>query len=69
MPPSQTPVSRSAASLLFLILFIGALSRVEATGTWTPTASMSTARGGHTAILLPDGRVLVSCGAASTATS
>ncbi|WNG49844.1 kelch-like protein [Archangium minus] len=36
-----------------------------ATGSWSPARSLGTARGGHTATLLPSGKVLVVGGAAS----
>ena len=33
-----------------------------ASGTWTTTGSLNTARGWHTATLLPNGKVLVAAG-------
>jgi hypothetical protein len=36
-------------------------------GTWTTTGPLTTARNFHTATLLPDGRVLVTCGQSALA--
>ena len=48
-----------------LILTVSAASDASAEGTWSTTGSMSVARFGQPATLLPDGRVLVAggCGA------
>ena len=40
----------------------------QTSGTWTPTGSLTTPRGGHTATLLANGRVLVTGGESSNGT-
>jgi hypothetical protein len=60
--PSLKSVGTAITILLCLVMAVVTMSHLEASGTWSPTDSMSTSRYYHAATLLPDGRVLVSGG-------
>src|SRR5438552_3411462 len=64
MKPLQGHVARFALALAALALDSYFTQRAEA-ASWTTNSTMLTARGFHTAILLPDGKVLVAGGFAA----
>jgi hypothetical protein len=67
-PMLSKPVLTLLGSVL--ILTVAAAPDALAAGTWSTTGSMTVARGGQPATLLPDGRVLIAggCGAVNPAT-
>ncbi len=58
---------RTSVTLQILLFAAGAAALAQSPGTFTPTGSMTIARIGYTATLLPSGKVLIAGGNAATA--
>ena len=67
LPNGQVLVAGGEGCLVNCPVLASAELYNPATGAWTPTASMTVARYGHTATLLPNGQVLVAGGPGSSA--
>jgi hypothetical protein len=66
LPNGKVLVAGGRGNGSFLTSLAGAELYDPASGTWTATGNLGVGRGGHTATLLPDGRVLVAGGISSS---
>jgi hypothetical protein len=66
LPNGKVLVAGGRGNGAFLTSLAGAELYDPASGSWTTTGSLGVGRGGHTATLLPDGRVLVAGGDSSS---